>query len=401
VRFIRAFESLSLGVLISCAFFGCALESRAERNTDVETSWDFIGGAGNQVGSRSQLQKKMSATASMNPSLSLQSKGKHSELALNYALNAERGLSHSGNAEISHAFTTTWSAQPNKRFHVRFSDTLNSASDFTMTNVLKGFTFTSTGFQYAFEPHLYKQSVVTNTAALGLDIYFGKQSYLTFGASGSYLNYAGDIQPSGFLSDQFRIEGNMAYSYKSSRRQTWSVKYSAYRNEIHNFDAALSHSAVLAYNQELRPTIFLNVEAGPSYTGKTKYKDDYVSYVASLNISKTFSSNRLSFFYSRRSGDSTGLGSTSDSHQTGLGISRSLGRKTSINFDASAFKQNQGEYRGLHGSTAIARSLSRNLLISLGGSFQTYKGQSAASLINDNKRLFISLAYRNKSLFGK
>jgi hypothetical protein len=367
----------------------------AERKTDFQTAVDLIGGAGNQAGSGGQSQKSMSATQSLSPSLNLRSRGEHSELDLNYAFNVERYMRHPYITDTSHAFTATLSTRPNKRFSFHFSDTFRSASDSTMVNVLKGFSFTSTDFQYIFEPQLQKRSTLNNSATLGLDINLGKQSYLTFGASGSYLKYSGDALSS-LLSNQIREEGNISYSYRHGKRQTWSVKYSAYRNEFQHIGKTLSQSMTFVFSQELRPTLLLNMEAGPSYTGKTQSQRAYVGYDTSVNVSKRLHSNQFSFFYSHRSGDSTGLGGTSDSHQGGLSFSRSLGCKASINFSASTFTQSQDDYRGVQGSMSLSRSLGRHFSMSLGGNYQNNKGNVANSFSNENKRFFASIGYRSK-----
>jgi hypothetical protein len=367
----------------------------AERKTDLATTVDFIGGAGNQVGSSSQSQKSMSATSSLYPSLSMHSKGEHSDLNLNYAFNVERRFTHPATHDTSHAFTTSFSVRPNKTFNLRLSDSFRSSSDSSMVNVLKGFSFASTDFHYIFEPRLFKRSSIGNSATLGLDLNTGKQSYLTFGASGSYLKYSGEASSS-VLSDQFRLEGDVSYSYKRNRRQTWSVKYSTYQNDLQNYGKTLSHTMMIVYSQELRPTLHLDMEAGPSYTGKTRDRAAYVGYDTSVNVSTTLQSNRFSFFYSHRSGDSTGLGSTSDSHRGGLNISRLLGRKASVNFSASAFRQSQNDYHGIQGSMTLSRSLSRYFSLSLGGNYQTTKGNIVASYSNENKRFFMTLGYHSK-----
>jgi len=81
-----------------------------------------------------------------------------------------------------------------------------------------------------------------------------------------------------------------------------------------------SHSASIVYDRELRPTMKLSLEAGPSYTEKTQTIDAYVGYVANVNVSKIFHSNRFTFYFGHRSGDSTGLGSVTDSNQGGTGF---------------------------------------------------------------------------------
>jgi len=264
-----------------------------------------------------------------------------------------------------------------------------------MVNVLKGFSFTSTDFHYIFEPQVYKQSSISNSTAVSLDFNVDKQSYLTFSASGSYLHYPGDAASS-VLSDQFRLEGSISHSHKRSKRQTWGFKYSAYRNDLQSFGTTLSHSITIVYSQELRPTLHLTMEAGPSYTGMAQHQKAYLGYNTSVDVSKLFRSNRFSFFYSHRSGDSTGLGSATNSHQGGLSFSRLLGRKASINFSALTFAQKQGGYRGVQGSFALSRSLGRYFSMSLGGSYQNTKGNTLASFSNENKHFFINLSYHTK-----
>jgi hypothetical protein len=377
-------------------------QAHAERKTDYSAAIDLMAGAGNQLGSTGfNVQEGMAANGSIYPSVTIRSQGEHSALDFNYGFGADHYFYHPAVTTTSHTLTTTLTTDLGKRLHLNLSDTFRKSSDSSMMNVIKGFAYISIDFQYAFEPQLVNRSTISNSASLGLDIDLNSQSFLTFGASGSILSYTGTNSSSGNLSDQTRIEGSFTYSHRTSRRQTLGMRYTVYQNNFQNNPTVRSHSASFVYDRELRPTIQLSLDFGPSYTEKTQSIDAYAGYVASVNVSKIFHSNRFTFYFSHRSGDSTGLGSVTDSNQGGLSFSRALWRTTSLNLDASAFRQNQPstrnrEYWGASGSASLSRSLGRHLALSLGASYQTYEGDQAGSGNYTYKRFFVSFGYRTK-----
>ncbi|HYK87522.1 MAG TPA: hypothetical protein VE398_02040 [Acidobacteriota bacterium] len=404
-EFLRVFASLRWLLVFLLMMPGSGY---AERKYTFGTNCDFMGGASNQIGSSSlnlsQLQKGTTYFYSVYPSLTLKSVGQHSTLDLNYTFVGERYQMSPALTTTSHAFTGNFTSQVGKRARLRLSDTFNTVPDFSTINVLQGFTYTPQGFQYVFQPELTRRSSISNAATAGLDIDLSKKSFLTFAASGSYRHYEGEVAIPGYLSDQIRIEGSLGYSHRHSPRQTWTLRYIVYQNDFKHYYNVRSHAATLGLTRVVRPTLNLTLEAGPAYTEKTQLQKEYVGYSASATISKLVHANRFYLNYSHRSGDSTGLGLVTDSDQGGLGFALALARRTSLNFDASGFKQKQKssnayDYSGVRGSLALQQNLGDRWVISIGGSYQTYLQQQAGTNNLAYKRVYLSFGYRIPELW--
>jgi hypothetical protein len=381
---------------------------RAERKYVFGTSCDFLGGAAHQIGSSNlslrPLAKGVIATYAIYPSFTLQSAGKHSTLDFNYTFLGERLQIDKPIITTSHHFTAALTSQVGKRAHLRLANTFSSVPALSILNVLQGTTEIPGGFEYTFEPELYRRSSMNDVGRVGLDVDLTKKSFLTLEGTGSYRGYEHDAALPGYLYDQWRIEGSAAFSHRHSERSTWSVKYRMYQNENENYPTVRSHSATLGSNLQLKPTVHLTLEAGPAYTEQSTLNPDYVGYYASLNLSKQVHENQVHFYYNHRPGDSTGLGTISDSHQGGFGFVLGLGRWTSFRFDASGFKQNQRltkifDYWGAQGALALSRVIGRHWIVSLGGSYQIYAGQYAGLNSLAYGRVFLAFGYRFPELW--
>lgn len=326
---------------------------------------------------------EMSEFYSVYPSVSLTSLGQHSTIFLNYNFVAERFQMDPHITTTSHAFTGRIEAQPSNTTHFRLSNTLNTAPDYSTINVLKGIAPMEGGFQYIYEPQLYKRSNISNSSNIGLDIDLTDKSFLTFSASGSFRNYEEEEERTS-QSDQTRVEGNVGFSHKQSKRLTWSLKYKVWQNDYDNlYETTRSHSATFGISHELSPGWNLNLEAGPSFAEKT----DDLNYLINANISKQFQTNHFSVGYSHSASDSTGVGGTTESHHINLTFFQSLGRTTSLNFQASAFKQSPYDYEGLYGSLALSQQLGRHWIASIGASYRAYD-------LYTSKRFYASIGFR-------
>jgi hypothetical protein len=283
---------------------------------------------------------------------------------------------------ISHAFNGSFDTQLGARARLRLSDTLNTAPNYSTLNVLKGIIPTAEGYQYVFEPKLYSQSQISNSASIGLDIDLSNKSYLTFSASSSLRHYYEETVQNNNLSDQLRIQGDFGYSRKQTDHTTWTVKYSVWQNDYENFETVRSHSATVGFSHKLTPTVKLDVDAGPAYTEKGS-----VSYVANATLSRQLERNSFSAGYSHRISDSTGLGGSSDSDQGTVSFSQRLGRNTSINFQASAFHQSLYDYWGVIGAASLAHQLGRYCVIQAGSSYNGYRDYNS-------KRFYISFGLK-------
>jgi outer membrane usher protein FimD/PapC len=203
---------------------------------------------------------------------------------------------------------------------------------------------------------------------MGLDIDLTKKSFLTFSASGSVRLYESDASSSS-LSDQTRVEGSFGFSHKQSERLTWNMKYTVWQNDYKEFETTRSHSATLGLAKAFNHGWSFALNAGPSISETEELS---VSYSVDVNMAKSFQRNRFSVGYAHRAGDSTGLGGSTDSHQVMMSFSQTLGRTTSINFQASAYRQKQNATDGVSGSLALSQQLGRYCVLSAGSSYMGY-----------------------------
>lgn len=393
---------ISLISVICGLFLLLTAPAQAERKYVLGTSIDFMGGVSNQVGQSgfnlSRLEQGIVPFYSVYPSANLSSVGHHSTIDLNYTFVAERFQMTAPLTSLSHTVTGNFTAQLGRITRLRISDTFNTAPDYSTINVLQGFTITPEGFQYVFEPQLYKRNNISNSGNASLEVDVGSKSFLTFAASGSYRHYDDTVSRS-YFTDQTRIEGSLAYSRRTSKRQSWSVKYMVWQNNYEGYYDVRSHAATLGLSRELRPDLHLTLEAGPSYTENSESMKSYVGYFVSAGLSKQLEKNLFTGGYSHHSGDSTGLGTASDSDHGNLGFSRTIGRKGSINFQASAFRQSQREtdvydYWGANASLALSRQIGNHWVASIGGSYMTYLGATGSYYNSAYKRVYASIGFR-------
>jgi hypothetical protein len=387
---------LSCGMIFLLANMGFA-----ERKYVLGTSVDFMGGVGNDTQGNINLQQLGEDVApffSVYPSVSLSSTGQHSTLKLDYTFIAEHYFTTDGLTTTSHAVTGSFNSQLSRTVRLRIWDTFDTAPSYSTINVLQGFTYTPGGFQYVFEPQLYKSSSISNTGNVAVDVDLSSKSFLTFGASGAFLSYDEAVSGSS-LSDQSRVEGNITYSHKQSKRLTWNLKYAFRQNDYDKYDSTRTHTPTFGLMAELSPSMNLTLEAGPAFI-----KDEYVSYVINANISKQFEANRFMAGYSHYAGDSTGLGGSTESHQGYLGFSRTLGRAWSISFFASAFRQSQRDstiydYWGVDGSAGLSRMFGKHWVASVGASYMTYLGQTGGQNDYAYKQVYGSIGFRFPELW--
>ena len=389
-------------MLVLLAPLADAPEARAERKNFFGFTCDFMGGAGNQAGSNfnlARLQEGIAPFYSVYPSASLKSLGQHSSIDIGYTFIGERHEMDPALTTTAHAVTAALNAQLSKRVGLRLTESFNTAPDFSTINVLKGFIFTPEGFQYVFEPQLFERRSLRNHAGIGLDVELNTQSQLHFTASGSYLRYDDTSGYGGWLQDQLRTEGSFAYARQRTEHQTWTTKYTVHQNDYIDRVRVRTHAATLGLAQQVKPTVRLTVEGGPSFTEKIEAQDPYFGYVALMAVEKQIRGNRLFANYSHRSGDSTGLGEATDIDSGALGFLLRLGRNGSLSLDGSAFRQEQRNtglynYWGVRGAVALSRNLGTRWVAGIGASYQSYQGRSGTYQNLDYKRVYASIGFR-------
>jgi hypothetical protein len=105
----------------------------------------------------------------------------------------------------------------------------------------------------------------------------------------------------------------------------------------------------------------------------------------------------LALYYTQSSGESSGLGSISDTRKAGFSMSRS-GKTATAFIDISAFEtrgrlDNTFSARGVAGTVSIGVPLTRTLSVAGGAQYQQYDHTSAFNF--SQKRVFFSLRYGN------
>ncbi len=379
----------------------------AERKYSADFTANFLGGIGNLAGNSSIAYSGFgmgnSPFFSASPSLFLRSIGERSELNMNYAFVLDRyQMDPDPLTTYSHAFDVNWTSKLGKSARFTLGDTYSDVPNLSALNVIKGFTFTSLsqGFQYIFEPMLLKNSSRSNSAKADLEVDLTQRSYLTFGVASAIRRYQRDeVGDSPFFQNQDRLEGHFAYSYKANKRNTLGAEYRMYQNDYRDFGMVRAHTALFTYSVEVSSSFKLDMEAGPAMTMKNPYQDETrYGYNAAINLSEKLKSNLFTLHYRRRAGDSTGLGYVTDSHEAGVGFSRTIGRSVSVNADISAFRQrNDGmaefDYEGLSATAEITRMLGKHWMIGLGGSYQDYRGDMSTFRGLDRKRAYISISF--------
>jgi hypothetical protein len=385
----------------------CAMApARAERKYTFGTSLDFTSGVTNQLGESSfsldRLHEGFVPFFSLYPGANFHTEGHRSNLIVNYTFSAERFQRTPRVTTLSHALEGSFGVQLGRTVHFRLSDTFDTLPDFSTINVMKGFIYTQEGFHYIFEPALFKSLNTSNTGILGLDVDVSPNSTLTFTAMDSHRFYDKKSGSKG-IPDQFRLEGDLAFSHRTSLRQTWGFKYRVWQNDYLGDFVSRSHAVTLNLSRELSPRLHLTLEAGPSFSEKNKLLKSSVGYVVLAHLSKQIDKNMFTGGYSHRSGDSTGLGTVTESHQGTLGFTRTLGRKGSINFQGSAFKQHQKstdiyDYWSAFGSATLSREIGTHWVASVGGSYMTNAGRKEGQNFT-YRRIFASFGYRFPELF--
>jgi hypothetical protein len=286
---------------------------------------------------------------------------------------------------------------------LNLAESFELTPDLTTLNVSRGVVASPEGFQYLFYPTAARSSSQTNTATASLDCRVGEKSALSFGASHSLRNYD-DSNPLflGRLSDQQRVEANIIYTRKSSERSTWGLDYASTYYGFHDFDSSLTHRLSVRYTHELSPSLFLLATAGNSFVEALSSNKSYAGYNASLTLQKLVKPNILSFYYTRSSGEGTGLGSVSDTNRGGFALVREFRRKTSLTLDISAFESrgrldNPYRTRGASGSATIGVALNKSLSLNFGGQYQRY--DQVAIFGFEEMRVFTSLRFRAPELW--
>lgn len=385
-----------------CGVFA-ATPLRADRIYTLGVDIDFAAGMSDHIAqggfNLGSIERGLTPNFSIYPSIQFKSKGPYSLFDINYTFSVERFRSSVPITTTANILAGSFNTRIGSRTNFRISDTFNTSPEYSTLNVLKGINVTQEGFEYVYEPRVYRKNSFSNNGSIGLDINLTPKSQLHFTGSVGIRQYGETVVPDA-LSDQFRITGGMGYSYRTSDRQQWKIDYTFRRNEYDLYEPYHTHTTTLGFSRQLTKNASFNAAAGPSFSQNQGSADYYFSYYLTAGISWRLSDNFFNAGYTRSPSDSTGLGPSTNSHRGSLGFSRQLGRNVSLSLQASAFSQQQQQqltdiynYWGVNGSGALSYSIGKHWSLTAGGSYMTYIGQSNSLYNNTNRRFYGSVRF--------
>jgi hypothetical protein len=394
---IRHLKLLAACVLLSLL----PADLQAERKYIIGSGISFTTGASTSASVSGlgfeQLSSGFSPFYGSYPSIEIQSTGRNSVLDVSYAFGLYRLQSDLNVGSESHALSANFNTRLGEKWKLTLSQSFEAAPDFTSFNAFRGVIAAPQGFEYIFEPVVLRRSGTSNRVNGNLDYDLNPKTSLSFGLSHALRSYEENPAFRGRLSDQNRIEGNISYSRKIDKHRGWNLKYALFRNDFRDFDDALTHDATIGYSHQLTPTVSLDFGVGPSYTKSGVLSGNYWGYNSSLSLQKSIRSNRLSLYYMRRNGDSTGMGFISNTHTAGLAAVALITRRTTFSLDVSAFDSGQRELGevlrswGISGSANLAFALSRHWYLSAGAS---YRKHVVGIVDSDQRTVFVALRFQ-------
>jgi len=372
--------------------------SHAERKYLFSSRLDLYGGASNSLsgtGQSTHAGKKISAYYSGSPSLDLKTIGESFQLDASYAFSYQRYQQEEQIEMESHTAGVQFRMNPGERLRLSLNNQFYSTPDYLTYSLSRNIIPFEEGFYYAYTPEPSRQSFKTNSTRVSLEWDVGAQSYLTFSANGNYLDYAETSDSIGRLSDQYRYGSSFGYSYRSSEYTTWTVSYIASRNHYQNYGRSLSQSATFGFSHQLRPSVLVTIRGGPSYVMNPQPQENYLGYTATLRISKSTESTRISLSGTHRSGSSSGFGNVSDVDQGGFGFSFKLSRTVSASFNSSAYRSRQRNDSplnpwGVDGGLHISWMANRYFQAGCGGSYR--RTEESGDLNREYKQAYISIS---------
>ena len=334
------------------------------------------------------------------PSIQMTSTGEHSVLQSSYAFGYDRMQGSSPWSSRSHAATSSLAIQAGAKWRVNLSESFNLTSDLATFNGIRGVTLFDQGFNFPFYPVTSQHSVKTNDASFGTDYTFNDKSSVSVSFSHD-VRYYGDAAIAGRLSDQQRASGNVRYSRRVNQRNTWSLGYTGTYLQFRDFENAVSQSATIGYSRQFTPYLTLSMNAGPSRVENLKSKDARASYNADVSLEERFKKASFSVYFSQYGGDTSGLGSVSDTRRAGLNVRLDSTHATlfvdvSV-FDSKGKLDNINNTRGAAASASVGLPLNRTFSVNAGGQYQQY--DHTAEFGFEQKRLYVSLRMEAPSLW--
>jgi hypothetical protein len=390
-------------VFVACLLLAVPLFGQ-ERKYTIGTTFNLIGGRTNYPlgtnGGSDQATKPLYFYGAY-PTLNLTSAGAHSVISGAYSLGMNRDETVSSGTLTSHSLLMTYSATLSKNFKIAASDSAQRTDDSGTFGAFRATTPAPEDLHFVFNPVAAGLTTTSNNATFGVEYTIDDKSSLSFSGSHRVLSYSNAQTLSSTLSNQQGMSGNMTYNRKTGANETWSVKYGVSYFDFASFQNSLTQSGQVGYSTRFGRDIDMHLSVGASQTQEVVSHLNYVGYTTSASLGKTLQNNQFSLFYNQISGDSSGLGSISNTRQVGFSLSRAQKNVAIVlnvsAFDTSGILDNTLNARGVQGAATLGIPLTRTWSVRAGGQIQEYDHTSAIGL--SQKRVFLSLYYSNPDLF--
>jgi hypothetical protein len=337
------------------------------------------------------------------PAMEMRSSGERDVITASYAFGLHRTISGSTFNSNSHVASASFSTALSPTWKFNVSDSVQMTSDFFTFNTTRGETTATDSFRLLFSPVSTNRGTRTNTATIGTEYRLGADSTLALSASHSLRDYSDSAAYQGILSNQQRFSETATYSQRITPRGTWNVGYTGAINTFKDFDTVRSHAVSAGYSYQIGRDLMLQVSGGPSYIQTSQSSNDYTGYNAAASLHKIIKTkNALSAYYNYFTGDSSGLGSVSDTRSAGFGWTELVGQSLTAFADVSAFDArsrlgNIYNVRGVSAAASFGIPLTRELSLNGGAQYSRYDQTSLFGF--NQKRIFISLRYNAPDLW--
>ena len=375
-----------------------------QRKYVIGTTVDLTGGATNLLGStgiRSNQNQPLFPFYGAFPSITMTSTGAHSLLSASYSYGFNRSKSEQNLKLDSHAASLNFTTPLTQELGISFSESFQATSDAATFNALRGVTANPIS-PFIFYPVAAQLMSRTNTSNVTVNYKLSDRSGLGFTVSHSLLRYDAGATAFSSLSNQQNISGGVTYNWQTDRRETWTLGYKSGSLSFKSFDSSYSDTAYVGYSNVIGSAIKFNLTAGLTRIKNQRTGDGYIGYNSSALLEKTLKTNAFSLFYTQTSGQTSGLGSLSDTRVAGLSwnhVTRTLTEFVDISvFDTQGILANPYSQRGISAAASIGIPLSRKWSLQGGAHYQKYDDASAFGF--RQKRLFIALRYTDPALLG-
>jgi len=337
------------------------------------------------------------------PTITVASTGARSLVDASYSYGFNGSKSQQSYKQHSQAALINFSAPLTPQWKISVGESFQETSDASTFNALRGVTADLTS-PFVFYPVAAQILSRTNEARVLVDYRFTDRSSLALNVSHNLRTYDTRTTVQSPLSqallNQQNIAGTITYNWLASRREAWSAGYTSSYFSFKNFDNARSDEVHAGYANEIRPNLKFNLTVGLT-NSKSQLAGGHIGYNTSANLQKIIQTNAFTLYYTQTSGQTSGLGSVSDTRSAGLSWNhrtRTLSEFVDISwFDTRPILGNSFSTSSFSATANVGMPLSRRWSLQGGGQYQRYDSKSAFGF--NQKRLFVSLRYTDPALW--